>query len=74
MRRFEKTDLVPSDFHLFLHLKRFLVAERFNCNDEVRTAVQHWVKTAADFFDDGIQKLVPRYDKCLNLDGNYVEK
>jgi hypothetical protein len=66
-------ELAPSDF-LFLHLKRFLVAERFSRYDEVKTAVQHWVKTAADFFDEGIQKLVPRYDKCLNLGGDYVEK
>jgi histone-lysine N-methyltransferase SETMAR len=51
-------ELAPSDF-LFLHLKRFLVAERFSRYDEVKTAVQHWVKTAADFFNEGIQKLVP---------------
>jgi hypothetical protein len=25
-------------------------------------------------FYEGIQKLVPRYDKCLNNGGNYVEK
>jgi transposase len=49
--------------HLFLHLKRFLSAERFSSYDEVRTALQHWVKMlAADFFDEGVQKLVPRYD------------
>jgi len=29
---------------------------------------------AAPLFDEGIQKLVQRYDKCLNNDGNYVEK
>jgi len=29
---------------------------------------------AAPFFDEGLQKLVSRYDKCLNVDGNYVEK
>jgi hypothetical protein len=29
---------------------------------------------AADFYDTGIQKLVPRYDKCLNSSGEYVEK
>jgi hypothetical protein len=51
------------------------VAERFSSDDEVKTAVQHWVKTlAADFFDEGIQKLVPQYDKCLNLGGDYVKK
>jgi hypothetical protein len=46
--------------HLFLHLKRFLAAERFSSDDEVKTAMQHWVKTlVADFFNEGIQKLVP---------------
>jgi hypothetical protein len=29
---------------------------------------------AASFYDAGIQKLVPRHDKCLNNGGNYVEK
>jgi hypothetical protein len=53
MRRFEKTDLAPSDFHLFHNSNRFLPAERFSSDDEVRTAVQRWVKTlAADFFDE----------------------
>jgi hypothetical protein len=53
-------NLAPSDFHLFLYLKIFLAAEGFSSKDEVKTAVQHWVKTlAADFFDEGIQKLVP---------------
>jgi hypothetical protein len=26
------------------------------------------------FYEEGIQKLVPRYDKCLNNGGKYVEK
>jgi hypothetical protein len=29
---------------------------------------------AAAFYEEGIQKLVPRYDKCLNNGGKYVEK
>jgi hypothetical protein len=53
-------DLAPSDFHRFVHLKRFLVAEQFSSDDEVKTAMQHWVKTlAADFFNEGREKLVP---------------
>jgi hypothetical protein len=28
----------------------------------------------ADFFDTGIQKLIPQHDKCLNSGGDYVEK
>ena len=36
---------------------------------------QQWLTSqAATFYQDGIQKLVPRYDKCLNNGGEYVEK
>jgi hypothetical protein len=39
------------------HISRSLLQQIVN------TAVQHWVKAlAADFFDEEIQKLVPRYD------------
>jgi hypothetical protein len=34
-----------------------------------------WLSSqAATFYEERIQKLVPRYDKCLNNGGNYVEK
>jgi len=34
-----------------------------------------WFKElAADFCDSGIQKLVPRLNKCLDNAGDYVEK
>jgi hypothetical protein len=37
--------------------------------------VETWLSSiAADFFDKGIQKLIPRYDRCLNSGGDYVEK
>jgi hypothetical protein len=29
---------------------------------------------AADFYESGIQKLVPRLNKCLDNAGNYVKK
>jgi hypothetical protein len=28
----------------------------------------------AEFYEQGIQNLVPHYDKCLNMGGAYVEK
>jgi histone-lysine N-methyltransferase SETMAR len=68
-------DLAPSDFHLFLHLKKFLAGQRFNNDEDVKRAVQKWLSSrAATFYDEGIQKLVSRYDKCLNNGVNYVEK
>ena len=37
--------------------------------------VMTWFKgQAADFYDSGIQKLVPRPNKCLDNAGDYVEK
>ena len=68
-------DLAPSDFHLFLHLKSFLAGRRFHDDNEVKEAVTtSFASQAASFYDEGIQKLVPRYDKCLNNGGKYVEK
>ena len=68
-------DLAPSDFHLFLHLKKCLTGKRFDNDDELQEAVMTWFKgQAADFYDSGIQKLVPRLNKCLVNAGDYVEK
>jgi len=37
--------------------------------------VMTWFKElAADFYDSGVQKLVPRLNKCLDNAGDYVEK
>lgn len=68
-------DLAPSDYHLFLHLKKHLGGQRLQDDNEVKTFVMQWLTSqAAEFYQEGIQKLVPRYDKCLNIHGNYVEK
>ncbi|KAJ4446843.1 hypothetical protein ANN_13541 [Periplaneta americana] len=71
----ELPDLAPSDFHLFLHLKKFLGGQRFDGDDEVKTAVREWFASqAGEFYNEGIERLVPRLDKCLNNGGDYVEK
>ena len=68
-------DLTPSDFHLFLHLKKFLGGKWFDDNDDLKVAVQKWlISQVAAFYEEGTQKLVARYDKCLNNGGKYVEK
>jgi hypothetical protein len=37
--------------------------------------VKTWLNSkAADFFDTNIQKLIPRYDKCLNSGDGFIEK
>jgi histone-lysine N-methyltransferase SETMAR len=67
------TDLAPSDFHVFLHLKTFLGGRRFH-DDEVKETINTWFASqATSVYDAGTQKLVPRY-KCLYNGGNYFEK
>jgi len=66
-------DFAPSDYHLFLHLKKFLGGKRFDDVD-LKDAVQKWPTLQAAAFYDGIQKLLPRYDECLNNGSEYVEK
>ena len=44
-------------------------------DDEVQEEVTTWFKgQAADFYDSGVQKLVPRHNKCLYNAGDCVEK
>ena len=67
-------DLAPSIFHIFLYLKKFPSGQRQN-DREAEMSVTQWLQPqAADFCNTGIQKLVSRYDKCLNSGGEYVEK
>ena len=68
-------DLAPSDFHLFPHLKTEFGGERFQNTNELKAAVHDYFgNLAAHHYCTGIEKLVSRYEKCLNLCGNYVEK
>ena len=68
-------NLAPSDFHLFLHLKKHLAGKKFDDDDEVQEEVMTWFKgPAADFYDSGKQKLVPRLNKYLDNAGDYDEK
>lgn len=69
-------DLAPSDYHVFPNVKKKLGSKRFKDDDELKAAVNDWLRaqSAEFFFKDGIGKLLPRYDKCLNLNGYYVEK
>jgi hypothetical protein len=60
---------------LFLHLKEHLAGQKFQEDEEVKNKVTTWLPAqAAEFCDIGIQKIVPRLNKCLDKGGDYVEK
>ncbi|KAJ4425610.1 hypothetical protein ANN_27806 [Periplaneta americana] len=68
-------DLAPSDFHLLTKLKDFLGGTHFGSDEELKKTVNTWLnELAAEEYNTGILKLVNRYDKCLNVGGDYVEK
>ncbi|GBO22877.1 hypothetical protein AVEN_149665-1, partial [Araneus ventricosus] len=68
-------DLATSDFHLLPELKNCLEGPSLRKNEDIQCNVEAQLTTLAEtFFEEGIEKLVHRYDKCLNLHDNYVEK
>jgi hypothetical protein len=68
-------DLAPTYYHLLTKMKVGLGTQRFHTKEELMDGINNWLhNSAALFFDEGLQKLVSRYEKCLNVDGNYVEK
>jgi hypothetical protein len=66
--------LAPSDYHLFICLKNWLRSQLFNNNEELMEGIKPCLSSqAADFFETGVQKLIPQY-KYLNSGGDYIEK
>ena len=63
------------NFNLFLRLKKHLAGKKFDDDDKVQEEVMAWFKgQAADFYDSGIQKLIPGLNKRLDNAGDCVEK
>lgn len=68
-------DLAPSDYHLFGPLKETLRGRRFTSDQEMKEAVHAWLAAQPKtFFSEGIKKLVQRWNKCVEKQGDYVEK
>ncbi|GFO42058.1 transposase [Plakobranchus ocellatus] len=68
-------DLAPSDFHLFGPLKRHLGGMAFETEDDLISELRNWFENLdVDFFRVGINSLLSRWQKCIDLHGDYVEK
>jgi histone-lysine N-methyltransferase SETMAR len=68
-------DFTPSDFHLvFPKMKKHLRGQRFHSNEDVQNEVKKCYVPRTFFFYEGLDKLIYRFDKCLNRLGDYVGK
>ena len=68
-------DLAPSNYDLFGPLKNALQDHRFSTEKEVQEAVHKWLRDQPKtFFLEGIRKLVDRWTKSIEKEGDYVEK
>jgi len=68
-------DLAPSDFYLFPKLEFFFAGQRFSSNQEATAAVaRYFADLTKNHCRDGIMALEHRWNKCISLKGDYVEK
>ena len=71
----ESPDLAPSDLHLVGPLDDPLRGRILGCENELKSSVNEVVKTMSkDWFEEGIKKIAERWRKCIDLQGDYVEK
>ena len=68
-------DLALSDYHVFRSVKNSLRGQRLGCDEAVVHAINDWFKVQEkEFFVDGVNSLVHRWEKCVALEGDYIEK
>lgn len=68
-------DLAPCDYFLFPNLKKWLGGKRFRSNEEVIAETNDYFESLeGNYYLEGINKLERRWTKCIELNGDYVEK
>ena len=67
-------DLAPSDYYLFPNLKRWLINKKFSSREEIIDAAEeYFADLSGNYVSDGIKKLENRWNKCIELKGDYIE-
>lgn len=68
-------DLAPSDYYLFPNLKKELRGKHFSDDDELKAAINaHFEEKSEEYFFQGLEKLINRCNKCIEVVGDYIEK
>mgnify|MGYP003564843467 CR=1 FL=1 len=69
------SDLAPSDFFLFQHLKKHLRGQHFSSKSDVEQAVREFFESQPpSFYEMAFQQLLMRWEKCIEVNGSYIEK
>ena len=68
-------DLAPCDYFLFRHLKKHLWGRRFSSDTDIQANVTMWLEGQdSGFYPAGMSLLLAKWNKCIELNGGYVEK
>ncbi|GBM71751.1 hypothetical protein AVEN_269219-1 [Araneus ventricosus] len=68
-------DLALSDYNLFDLLKFHLGDKRFMTDADAELQIYKWLgQLSNNFSAAGFGKLIKRWDMCIKVNGNYVEK
>lgn len=71
----DSPDLSPANLFLFPHLKKWLAGKRFADNEAVATAVDgYFQRLDAAHYKQAVDVCEERWAKCVELNGEYVEK
>ena len=77
MRRYKlHGDEFLRSIDLFTSLKLHMGGKRFSTDDdEMKGKVEKWTKgLAGNYFEEGINKLIPQFTTCIERYGDHIEK
>lgn len=56
-------------------VKQHFGGKRLENEEQLTVELENWLNNLEeDWFDSGLKKLLPRYQKCLDINGDYVGK
>ncbi|KAM5284016.1 protein AF-10 isoform 11-T17 [Hipposideros larvatus] len=67
-------DLSPTNYHFFKHLDNFLQGKHFHKQQDAENAFQEFIESqSTEFYTTGINKLISRWQKCIDCNGSYFD-
>ena len=64
-------DLSPTDYHFFKHLDNLLQGKCFHNQHDIENAFKEFIECRSmDFYDTGINKFIPCWQKCIDCNGS----